>query len=252
MTRTLKAFALLTALVACSDAAGPGTPIVASVQLSATAVSVGPGASSALSAVPRTSSGAVVPGRTIAWTSSASDVATVNAQGQVTGVSFGTASIRAAVDGKFAEAVVTVIPTGTDHLASPWRMQSFDGHEVPAVYATFYDEPVGDHIVAKVEIRLDSATKTLWSDGRYQRRYYFTELHDGVVAVKYFWGDHGQFALGQGVPVPLTLTSEYIQHLMTPGKVAADGRLELNESLWIGETPRATIWSRVSLPPRAP
>jgi hypothetical protein len=245
MTRLLKAYALLSALVACSDAAGPVTPIVASVQLSATAVSMAPGASSTLTAVPRTSNGAAVPGRTIAWTSSAADVATVNGQGQVTGVSSGTAVIRAAVEGKFAEAIVTVIPTGGDLVASRWRMQSFDGHAIPAVYGTFYDEPVGDHIVAKVEIVLDSATKTMWSNRTYQRRYFFTELHDGVVMVKYSWGDHGQFALGQGSPVPLTLTSDYIQHLMTSGTVAADGRLELTESLWIGETPRQTIWSRL-------
>jgi hypothetical protein len=245
MTRILKTFALLTALVACSDAAGPETPIVASVELSAAAVSVGPGTSSTLTAVPRTSSGTAVPGRTIVWTSSAPGVATVNVQGQVTGLSFGTAAIRATVDGKFAEIAISVVPTGAGHLASQWRMKSFDGLALPAVYATFFDEPVDDRIIGKVEIRLDSATKVMSGDGKYQRRYYFTELHDGAVALKYFWGDHGQFTLGQGVPVPLTLTSDYIQYLVTPGNVAIDGRLEFTESLWIGETPRATVWTRL-------
>jgi hypothetical protein len=244
MTRTLKAFALLTALVACSDAVGPDTAIVAAVELSATAVSVGPGASNTLIAVPRTSSGTAVPGRAVAWTSSAPGVATVNAQGQVTGVTLGTATVRAEVDGKYAEAAVTVVPTDTGHLASQWRMQSINGLALPAVYATFYDEPVGDVIIGVVEIRLDSATKVMSSDGKYQRRYYFSELHDGIVVLKYLWGDHGQFALGQGIPVPLTLTSDYIQHLTTVGHVAIDGRLELTESLWIGEAPRATIWKR--------
>jgi hypothetical protein len=198
--------------------------------------------------VPRTSSGTAVPGRTIVWTSSAPDVAIVSEQGQVTGVSFGTAAIRAAVDGKFAEAAISVVPTDAGHLASQWRMQSFDGLTLPAAYVTFYDEPVGDRIIGVVEIRLDSATKLMSSDNKYQRRYYFSEVHDGVVVLKYLWGDHGQFVLGQGVPVPVTLTSEYIQHLTTPGHIATDGRLELTESLWIGETPRATVWTRLVLP----
>jgi hypothetical protein len=236
---------LLALTVGCGDAAGPENVVVASVELSAATVTVGPGNTSVLTAVPRTSSGAAIRGRAIAWTSSVPGVAAVNAQGHVTGVSLGAAIVRAEVDGKYAEAAVAVVPTAAGHLASQWRMASFDGLVVPAVYATFYDEPVGDVIIGVVEIRLDSAKKVMSGDGKYQRRYYFTELHDGLVALRYFWGDHGQFELGQTVPVPLTLTSDYIEHLTTSGRVAIDGRLELSESLWIGEMPRATIWLRV-------
>jgi hypothetical protein len=236
---------MLLATVSCGDAAAPENLVVASVDLSAATMTVGAGASSALTAVPRTSSGTAVPGRTITWSSSAPAVATVSAQGQVTGISFGTATIKAEVDGRHAEAAITVVPTGAGHLASKWRMQSFDGLVLPAAYATFYNEPVGDRIIGVVEIRIDSATKVMSSEGKYQRRYYFSEVHDGEVVLKYFWGDHGQFVLGQGVPVPLTLTSEYIQNLTTPGHVAIDGRLTLSESLWISETPRATIWTRL-------
>src|SRR5688500_5807330 len=130
------------------------------------------------------------------------------------------------------------------HLAAAWRMESFDGQAVPAAYAIFHDVPVGDRVVARVEIRLDSATKAMTSTATYERRYWFTELHDNVVAFKYMWGDHGRFVLGGTIPVPLTLTSEYIQNLMTPGSVRSDGRLALNEELWIGETRRATLWVR--------
>lgn len=244
MTRTLLA-ALLLAVAACGDAAGPEVLVVASVELSAATITIGPGAANALTAVPRTSSGAAVPGRMILWTSSAPTVATVNAEGQVTGVSFGVATVRAQVDGKFAEAMVSVVPKIPGDLASQWRMHSFDGLSLPAIYATFHDEPVDDRIVGTVEIRLDSATKVMSSDGKYQRRYYFSELHDGVVMLKYLWGDHGQFELGQGVPVPLTLTSNYIQNVMSPGHVSLDGRLTLSEALWVGEAPRATIWTRL-------
>jgi hypothetical protein len=244
VTRMLAAI-LLAVTVGCGDATGPENVVVASVELSAATMTVGAGFSSLLTAVPRTSGGTAVPGRAVAWTSSDSDVATVNARGEVTGISLGAATVRAEVEGKFAEAAITVVPTVAGDLASSWRMQSFDGLALPAAYATFYDEPVGDRIVGVVEIRLDSATKVMSSGGKYQRRYYFSELHDGVVMLKYLWGDHGQFKLGQGVPVPLTLTSEYIQHLMTPGHVSIEGRLELSESLWIGEMPRATVWKRL-------
>jgi predicted aspartyl protease len=63
-------------------------------------------------------------------------------------------------------------------------MESFDGHALPAAYLILYDQWVGDKFVARVEIRLDSAVKTMATDATYQRRYYFTELHDNVVAVR--------------------------------------------------------------------
>lgn len=47
--------------------------------------------------------------------------------------------------------------------------------------------------------------------------------------------------LGGHGPVRLTLTSEYVQKLVTPGSVRSDGRLALNEKLWIGEARRATL-----------
>jgi hypothetical protein len=40
------------------------------------------------------------------------------------------------------------------------------------------------------------------------------------------------------------LTSEYIQNLDTPGTIATNGELHLNEELWIGEAPRATVWTQ--------
>lgn len=242
--------AVVLALLACGgDPNGPDEPLtVDRVELSSTSLTLGPGASQILVATPRAANGAVVPGRTISWNSDANTVATVSMTGEVVGVSLGTGRITASIDGKSAQATVFVIPTAPQHLVAAWRMESFDGHTVPAVYAVFYDDTIGDRIIAKVEIVLDSATKVMTTAARYERRYWFSELHDGVLAFRYMWGDRGSFALGGTVPVPLTLTSEYIENLMTPGSVRTDGRLALNEELWIGETRRATLWVRRPTP----
>ena len=243
--RTSFSAALLLLALACSDPARPEDPLaVDRVDLSSTSLALGPGASQVLVATPRASNGAVVPGRSIAWNSDANGVVTVSTSGEVRGVSIGMGTITASVDGKSAQAIVSVIPTAPQHLAAGWRMESFDGHALPAAYAVFYDVPVGDRIIAKVEIRLDSATKAMTGTATYERRYWFTELHDNAVAFRYMWGDHGRFVLGGNLPVPLTLTSEYIQNLTTPGTVRSDGRLALNEELWIGETRRVTLWVR--------
>lgn len=244
---------LLTALVAiaaaCGDSAGPGDPLVVDhVELSASSLTLAPNASQLLVATPRAANGSVVPGRAIVWSADDNTIATVSATGSVTGVSLGMGRITASVDGKSAVASVSVVPTEARHLAAGWRMESFEGKLLPAAYAIFYNERVGDRIIAKVEIRLDSATKTMASGGTYQRRYCFTELHDEVPVLRHCWGDHGRFALGGNVPVPVTLTSEFIQHLVTPGEVRSDGRLALSEELWIGEARRATIWVRRTIP----
>ena len=133
-------------------------------------------------------------------------------------------------------------------LAGNWRMMSFDGLTVPATYAEFFDEPVGDRIVEHVIIRLDSATKVMRPDSTYERRYFFGELHDGVLVIQYLWGDHGTFTVGAGAANAIHLTSEYIQNLDTPGIIASSGELHLTEELWIGETPRSTIWAQRQAP----
>lgn len=127
-------------------------------------------------------------------------------------------------------------------LEGNWRMLSFDGMTVPATYAEFFDEPVGDRIIEHVIIRLDSAVKVMRADSTYERRYSFSELHDGVLVIQYFWGDHGTFSVGVGAADAIHLVSEYIQNLDTPGTIASTGELHLSEELWIGETPRATVW----------
>jgi hypothetical protein len=72
------------------------------------------GASVTLSATARDAAGAVVSGRQVAWTTSAAQVATVDpTSGVVTAVSVGLAVIKATIDRKFDQVIVTVMPPVT-------------------------------------------------------------------------------------------------------------------------------------------
>jgi hypothetical protein len=229
--------------LACGDSAG--APLVVDrVELSSQSVIVGPANTLQLTAVPRTASGQEVPGRTISWSIGSPAVATVSGSGLVTGVAFGATVVAATVDGKSAMAEVNVVPTTASHLAANWKMDSFDNKTVPAAYALFYNEPVDDRIIGVVEIRLDSARKSISTAGIYQRTYFFSEYHDGVKVLSYLWGDHGQLNVGTGLPVPVSMFSNFIQNLTTAGHVSPDVKLVLSEELWVGEAKHATIWSR--------
>jgi uncharacterized protein YjdB len=105
-------------LVACGDSAGPEPLVVDRVELSATSLTLGPSASQTLVATARTAGGAVVPNRSVAWTSSDNAIVTVSSGGQVVGVSLGTGTVTATIDGKSATASVAVIATAPTHLAA--------------------------------------------------------------------------------------------------------------------------------------
>jgi alpha-tubulin suppressor-like RCC1 family protein len=87
----------------------PGTPAaVASVVITPAGGTVRVGGTLALSAAARDSAGATLAGRAVSWTSSADSVARVDANGVVTGVAAGGATITATSEGKSAAAAVTV------------------------------------------------------------------------------------------------------------------------------------------------
>ena len=230
----------LAGAVACRDTAGPDR-VVAQVDLSPSDVLIGPSETATLSAVARSAIGNVLPGYAVTWTSSDDLVATVANTGIVTGQAFGDATITATIEGKSAQATITVTATQPAHIAGAWRMQSFDGKAVPATYAFFPDAPIDGGIV-DVNIRLDSAKMTLRSDGVYSsRQYCFTELHDDVPRFRYCWGDHGRFSLGNPAG-RIAFVSEYIENLSASGTVTKGG-LSLTEPLEIGEPPRSTLWT---------
>jgi uncharacterized protein YjdB len=63
-----------------------------------------------LTATLRDANGNIVTGRVVTWTSSSNQIATVNADGLVTGVAIGTATITATSEGKIGTATVSVTP----------------------------------------------------------------------------------------------------------------------------------------------
>jgi hypothetical protein len=76
-----------------------GILVVTSVEIEAGPGSVLVGGTLPLTATPRTSSGIPVPGKSVTWSSSATSTATVSQSGLVRGISEGSATIRAEVEG---------------------------------------------------------------------------------------------------------------------------------------------------------
>jgi trimeric autotransporter adhesin len=81
---------------------------VASVSVSLTASSIQTGIGTQASATARAADNSVLTGRSITWSSSNTAVATVSASGVVTGLTAGTAQIRATVEGIVGSATITV------------------------------------------------------------------------------------------------------------------------------------------------
>ena len=106
-----RALGALVMLTACGDGSSGVTTspaaVVSRVDVSAATTALTPTQTVQLSAVARTSSGAVV-NSTPVWTSITPGIATVNASGLVTGVAVGTATIRAAVGAVTGTLDVTV------------------------------------------------------------------------------------------------------------------------------------------------
>lgn len=85
---------------------------VGTVELSAATVNLNVGATSVLTATTRDANGAVVTGRTIAWTVANATIASVSSTGLVTGLATGTTTVTATSEGKSSVATVNVVPVG--------------------------------------------------------------------------------------------------------------------------------------------
>ena len=95
-------------VIACSG--DPGPPAVASVDVSAPGSDLQVGGTLQLNATARDAKGNTLTGRTVAWTSASSAIATVSNSGTVTGVAVGSAAITATVEGKTGSQTVNVVP----------------------------------------------------------------------------------------------------------------------------------------------
>ncbi len=86
------------------------SPAVSTVQITPSPLSVSVGTTGTLTATLRSASGAVLTGRSVIWTSTATSIATVSQAGVVTGVAVGTSTVIAASEGKQQSVTVTVTP----------------------------------------------------------------------------------------------------------------------------------------------
>jgi murein DD-endopeptidase MepM/ murein hydrolase activator NlpD len=127
------------ALAACSGDAPttPRTPVVTSVTLSQSAISIGSTGTAQVTATARGAGGTALPDRIATWSSSNASVATVGATtGLITAVAQGTAIITATIEGKSASVPVTVldvvrIPAFQRPFAGDFLMSNFMDHDVP-------------------------------------------------------------------------------------------------------------------------
>jgi alpha-tubulin suppressor-like RCC1 family protein len=114
--RSAAVAAIMALAVACgsdSTTTDPGTkppPVVnvASVDVTPQTAEVVVGHTATLNATPRDASGSALSGRSVSWTSSNANVASVDNNGTVTGVAAGNATITASSEGKSTNAAITV------------------------------------------------------------------------------------------------------------------------------------------------
>src|SRR6059036_746818 len=111
LPRARPAILAVALLAACELPSRPGNP-VASVTVAPTSASAHVGDTLRLSATPWDSSGNILAGRRIAWTSDSTAVATVTSSGLVRAVAAGSSTIRATSEGRTGTAAVTVTAAG--------------------------------------------------------------------------------------------------------------------------------------------
>jgi hypothetical protein len=103
------ALAWVAALAACGDS-GTEPAAVARIDLETTTLQLELGDSARVSVTVRDGAGNVLAGRALAWSSSDARVARVSADGVVTGLAAGTATVTASAEGQSAAVAVTVQP----------------------------------------------------------------------------------------------------------------------------------------------
>src|SRR3989441_4416976 len=111
LPRARPAILAVALVAACELPSRPGNP-VASVTVAPTSASVHVGDTLRLSATPWDSSGNILAGRSIAWTSDSTAVATVTSSGLMRAVAAGSSTIRATSEGRTGTAAVTVTASG--------------------------------------------------------------------------------------------------------------------------------------------
>ena len=111
---TIASLALLAVLGCGTEGTGAGDVlIVAEVEISPPVLTLVDGHTAQLEAIPRSSSGIVIPNRRASWSSDDPGVAAVSDAGVVTAVAPGSTHINATIDNVHAQATVEVSPPGS-------------------------------------------------------------------------------------------------------------------------------------------
>jgi len=122
--------ALVLTLVLAACDAGPSEPQVASVRVDAPSPAVVVGETLQLTAVPLDAGGSPIQGLPVIWSSSAEQVLQVDGSGRVTGVSVGSATVRAQVGGVTGSRTLEVIPVPVASIVvNPPRLEITRGAE---------------------------------------------------------------------------------------------------------------------------
>jgi hypothetical protein len=159
------ALALLIFTAACGGGSGggPAGPVpVATVSLNLQASSLPAGQTLSLSATEKDANGNALTGRTVTWSSSATNVAGVTSAGLVTGVAAGVSTITATSEGKSAAATITVSATGPDCTGiTPLNLAVGEVHTLSASERQMLCVPGGTSGGEYVLIPFNSTTDTL-------------------------------------------------------------------------------------------
>jgi len=149
----------------------PSTAPVAAVAVSPTAASVAVGQTVQLAATLKDAGGNVLTGRTVAWASGSTGVATVSGSGLVTGVAAGTATITATSEGQSGTATVTVgSPSAANECATPtpgW-IWCDDFEQDRLSRYTFWDHPESFQRVAGVGVGGSYGMRARFAAGQVQ------------------------------------------------------------------------------------
>ena len=139
-------------------------PPVATVNVALASQQIFPGGSTAAVAELRSAAGAVLSGRSIAWSSSATSIATVDAGGNVTAIAQGTTSISATSEGKSGSAVLTVAPPPVSTVSVTLAQTSVRSG-TPTVASAVLRDDRGNVLTGRTIAWSSSATSVATVDG---------------------------------------------------------------------------------------
>lgn len=115
MKRVALAVMMMAVMTACGGGGADGpvappAPVLSTILVTLSPSTIQLGQSASATVELRTSAGAPLTGRAVSWSSSVPSVASVDANGVITSVSVGTATISATSEGKTGASTITVIP----------------------------------------------------------------------------------------------------------------------------------------------